>query len=653
MRLSIIIVNYNVKYFLEQALYSADKALKGIDGEIIVVDNNSSDGSVEMLISRFPSVKLIANKKNTGFSVANNQGIAIAQGEYILLLNPDTVVQEDTFSSTLQFMDEHPDAGALGVKMVDGKGIFLPESKRSLPTPAVSFFKIFGLSSLFPKSKVFGRYHLGYLSNDETHEIDVLPGAFMLMRKSVLDKIGLLDETFFMYGEDIDLSYRVQLGGYKNYYFPGTRIIHYKGESTKKGSLNYVRIFYQAMIIFAKKHFSPRYASLYALFINTAVFLRAGLALVSRAINKLLLPILDALVLYGGMYVIKDFWERDVKNAPQYYPPQYMHLVVPMYIIIWITTLYFSGGYDRPLRTYRTVRGVVVGTIFISALYAFFNESMRFSRGMILAGGVWAVFALVGLRFLLETIRGRKLAFGDDETPRIIVVGSLDETKKALSLLTQAGVENRYIGFISPYDTEASEENYLGGLEGLTDIKTLYHIDEIIFCSRDVAVKTIIDFMEAIGPQVNYKILPGNSTSIIGSNSKNTAGDLYAIDINLAISTDMNQRNKRMLDVGICLATLALLPISLLMVRNKGGFISNWVGVLSSKKTWVGYAKVTDQTHAYWLPPLAKGILSPQNEFNQQVDDRTTNRLNLLYAKDYSVYKDLKLILRNLRLLGQ
>ncbi|MEZ4937615.1 MAG: glycosyltransferase family 2 protein, partial [Crocinitomicaceae bacterium] len=275
MDISIVIVNYNVEHFLEQCLNSVFSALKKVDGEVWVVDNNSIDGSMAMVKAKFPQVRLIENKENVGFSKANNQAIRESQGKYVLLLNPDTVVEEDTFEKVVQFMNEHPDAGGLGVNMIDGKGNFLPESKRGLPTPSVAFYKIFGLSRLFPRSKKFGKYHLGYLSKEETHEIEILSGAFMLMRKEALDKVGLLDESFFMYGEDIDLSWRIILGGYKNYYYPGTRIIHYKGESTKKTSVNYVFVFYKAMIIFAKKHFSQKNARTFSFLINMAIYFRA------------------------------------------------------------------------------------------------------------------------------------------------------------------------------------------------------------------------------------------------------------------------------------------------------------------------------------------------------------------------------------------
>ena len=282
MKLSVIIVNYNVVHFLEQCLHSVFKAGARLEMEVIVVDNRSVDDSVEMVKQKFQQVKLIANTDNVGFSAANNQGLAIAQGEYVLLLNPDTVVQENTFDKVIAFMDSHADAGGLGVKMLDGKGVFLPESKRGLPTPAVAFYKIFGLAKLFPKSKKFGAYHLSYLDKDQVHEVDVLSGAFMLLRKALLDKIGGLDEAFFMYGEDIDLSYRIQLAGYKNYYFPDTRIIHYKGESTKKGSINYVFVFYRAMIIFARKHFSARHAKLFSALIHLAIYFRAFLAILQK-----------------------------------------------------------------------------------------------------------------------------------------------------------------------------------------------------------------------------------------------------------------------------------------------------------------------------------------------------------------------------------
>ena len=391
MKLSVVIVNYNVRHFLDQCLASVAKAVQAMEAEVFVVDNNSVDGSVEMVAGKYPWVHLIANKENTGFSKANNQAMRIAKGQYILLLNPDTVVEEDTFHKCVQFMGAHPDAGGLGVKMIDGKGNFLPESKRGLPSPAVAFYKIFGLSALFPKSRVFGKYHLGYLDKNKTHEVEVLAGAFMMMRKETLDRVGLLDETFFMYGEDIDLSYRITQGGYKNYYFPEARIIHYKGESTKKSSVNYVIVFYKAMIIFASKHFSHGNARLFSFLINIAIYLRAGVAILHRFMSRIALPAIDGMVFFAGMYFLTGYWETKVKVLN--YPPVFLSLVVPAYVLIWLFSIYLSGGYDRPLRIIKSVRGIATGTVFILVVYALLSEEYRFSRALIIIGTAWSSLA--------------------------------------------------------------------------------------------------------------------------------------------------------------------------------------------------------------------------------------------------------------------
>lgn len=284
-KVSIIIVNYNVKFYLEQCLLSVLASDLSFDVEIIVVDNNSTDGSKEYFATKFPSVTFIWNVANVGFAKANNQAIRISKGEYILLLNPDTVVGEHVISNVITFMDNTSDAGAVGVKMVSGNGTFLKESKRGFPSPWVSFCKIFGLVKLFPKSQLFGKYHLLFLDENETHQVDILCGAFMMVRKDVLDKVGLLDETFFMYGEDIDLSYRILLGGYHNYYLP-EKIIHYKGESTRKDTMHYVKIFYHAMYIFFKKHY-PRSGSIYSVVVPLGIFTRAFVA----GAKRLLMPI--------------------------------------------------------------------------------------------------------------------------------------------------------------------------------------------------------------------------------------------------------------------------------------------------------------------------------------------------------------------------
>ncbi len=398
MKLSVIIVNYNVKHFLEQCLHSVYKALKEIDSEVFVVDNNSVDGSGQLVKEKFPLVNYIGNKENAGFSRANNQAIKKSTGEYILLLNPDTVVEEDTFQKVIRFMDEHPEAGGLGVKMIDGKGNFLPESKRGLPTPWVAFYKIFGISGLFPKSRKFGKYHLSYLDENKIHEVDILAGAFMLLRKETLDKTGLLDEAFFMYGEDIDLSYRIIKNGYKNYYFPETTIIHYKGESTKKGSLNYVKVFYNAMIIFARKHFSGGKAGMYAFIIQMAIYLRAFISVLKRLMGNIWLPFFDGLLIFTGYLFITPYWEN-VRFNKGYYPSEFIQIVVPLYIITWLLGILFSGGYKKPVNLYKLLRGLLWGTISILLIYSLVDERFRFSRALILLGADVGGYRIIDFPF--------------------------------------------------------------------------------------------------------------------------------------------------------------------------------------------------------------------------------------------------------------
>ncbi len=267
MTLSIIIVNYNVKLLLESCLNSVAAATKNQDTEVIIVDNASSDNSIGYLQPKFPQYHFISNPVNTGFAKANNQGLEIAKGDFILFLNPDTTIPADCIEKCLDFMNSQPASGALGVKMVNGEGQFLKESKRGFPSPMVSFWKLSGLTGMFPRSPIFSKYYLGNLDENVNHEVDVLSGAFMLVRKETLQKTGGFDERFFMYAEDIDLSYRIKLAGYKNYYFAGTTIVHYKGASTKKDVV-YVRQFYKAMSQFVKKYYGR---GLYPMLLDTGI----------------------------------------------------------------------------------------------------------------------------------------------------------------------------------------------------------------------------------------------------------------------------------------------------------------------------------------------------------------------------------------------
>ena len=656
-KITVIIVNYNVAYFLEQCLHSVKKALQHVQGEVIVVDNNSVDGSVAMVQHKFPEFLMIANKQNTGFSFANNQALKIAKGEYCLLLNPDTVVEEDTFKKVVNFMDEHADAGGLGVKMIDGKGNFLPESKRGLPTPSVAFYKIFGLSFLFPQSKLFGKYHLGYLDKEKTHEVEILSGAFMLMRKSVLDKVGLLDEAFFMYGEDIDLSYRIIKGGYKNYYFPGTSIIHYKGESTKKSSVNYVFVFYKAMVIFARKHFSDKNANLFSLLINIAIYLRAGAAIATRFIKRLLLPCAEASLIYSALYCLVNYWEKNVKYIEGgKYPEALLSVIIPVYIIIWLVTVWILGGYDKPIKLIKIIKGYAIGTALILVAYALIPEDLRFSRAIILLGATAAIIISLLLRFLLHSLKFDGYTIGSAQHKRFLIVGNYEESKRVAELLEKTSIVPSSILFLSVDEQwEKYPDYFTGSLSQLEESIMIHKVDEIIFCAKDLSSQKIIELMSRlVQTNVDFKIAPPESLFLVGSNSIDSAGDLYVIDIN-SIAKPENKRNKRLFDIFASVLMFPLLPFLLLVVEQKLGFIKNVIAVFFGLKSWVGYnaKQQLEEPILKPLPIIKKGVLSPIDLLKIKTNNSNINKLNLLYSKDYTVWQDVKIVLKAFKKLGR
>ena len=654
MKLSVVIVNYNVKYFLEQCLHSVQNACRGLDAEVFVVDNDSVDGSVKMVKEKFPEVLLIENKDNKGFSAANNQAIRKSSGEYVLLLNPDTIVEDDTLRKVVDFMDEHPDAGGLGVKMLDGKGKFLPESKRGLPLPSVAFFKVFGLSSLFPRSRLFSTYHLGYLDKDKTHIVDVLAGAFMLLRKTVLDKTGLLDEAFFMYGEDIDLSYRITEAGYKNYYYPGTRIIHYKGESTKKSSLNYVFVFYNAMIVFAKKHFSKENARAFSVMINIAIYFRAFISILIRFFNRVFLPMIDALLIFAGIFVIKGYWEKHfIFPDGGHYPDAFIYIAVPTYLTIWLLCIYLSGGYDKPVRLRRVIQGMAMGTLIILVLYSLLNEHYRFSRALIILGATWGTLIMLGVRYLLHVMNVSGFRLNSEKNKRFVIIGEKEESERVSDLLQKTGMNPSFTGLVSYHKHRNNANGFIGHLGQIKEIITIHKINEVIFCAKDVPAQVIIDKMSELkNEQVDYKIAPPESLSIIGSNSINTSGDLYVIDIN-AITKKTNRRNKRLLDVMVSFTLLCLYPAALFIVKNPVGLIRNIFSVFFTWKSWVGFTQTTIH-EAHRLPEIKPGVLNPLDAFkNKNLPEETTTRLDLLYARDYKLTNDLNIIIKGFRHLGR
>lgn len=645
MDLSVIIVNYNVKFFLEQCLHSVEKAGQGLAMEVFVVDNLSVDGSCAMVKEKFPWVHLIENQENVGFSKANNQAIRRSVGKYVLLLNPDTVVEEHCFHKVFDFAEANPDAGGIGVKMIDGKGRFLPESKRAFPTPMVSFYKIFGLASLLPHSKRFGRYHLGHLDAAQNHSIEILAGAFMWMRRSVLDQTGLLDEQFFMYGEDIDLSYRIIQAGYRNYYFSETTIIHYKGESTKKGSINYVRIFYQAMILFARKHFSGTKAGIYISLINLAIYLRAGIAILSRFVKRLIQPAADLVVIYLGYFFGLPYWES-YKFGDSSYPPELLRYLVPSYVAIWVLSLFFNKAYRKPFRLIRFAQGLAIGTIVILLIYSLLSEQYRFSRALILMGFAWSLVSTIGWRVILgrmgiSAFRGIKR-----QDKRIVVVGGQAEADRIHSLITQTNLKVTLVGIVSQPGNRYRDIP-LGMIQHLHEIVQVNRIDEIVFSGKDVASQEIIAIMHRLSDlEVDFKIAPPESISVIGSNSIDTAGELYVIHAS-SVAKAENVRKKRAFDLSLSFASILLSPLLLISPTSRR-MLQFLPKVISGSMSWVGYHP-DENNRQNSLPEIKPGVFNPLSFLkNQSISHDRIEKSNLNYSKDYRILNDLSILLKSL-----
>lgn len=631
MRLSIVIVNYNVKYFLKQCLtsvYGSERRLADgseLDLEVWVVDNASVDGSVEMVREEFPQVHLIENHENVGFARANNQALREIQGsQLLLLLNPDTIVERDTFVKCVDFMACHPDCGGLCVKMVDGEGRFLKESKRGFPTPEASFYKVSGLIHLFPRSRRIAAYYMGHIGEDETSEVQIMCGAFLMFRHEVYEKIGGLDETYFMYGEDIDYSWKINLAGYKNFYLPETHIIHYKGESTRKGSMNYIYNFYNAMSIFVRKYHSGRGAKVFSWLLQAAIWLRAAMAGMVRIGKRLAVPALDFVLAYSGFVLFKQLWASLGQGDINYYPPQYTLLVIPLYIVILMLCSWLSGGYDRPVRLGRIVRGMGIGVLLLLAFYSLLDEGQRYSRMLLLAGSLWTLTATLLVRLVLSAVGIKGYALRARKRGKTLIVGEEAEASRVGTLCSVIGIPAENL----------LKDNTMQA-HRMQEIIRIERVEEVVFCGANMELQRIISLMAELQTTgVAYKIAPAEGDYIIGSGGILSRGDLYMDDL-YTISTGAPHRNKRLFDLGSTLLLLLASPILVWLQRHKRQYITHCLQVLSGRLTWVGYTG-------------RQGVFSPA-DLAPDANSEMRNRLMLRYMRRYKASTDAAILLRHWR----
>lgn len=627
MDISVIFVSYNTKYFLEQAIQSVIAARADFDIEIIIVDNDSSDGTAEYIkkVIDYPLI-IIQNESNVGFAAANNIGIRKANGKYILLLNPDTIIQDDTLEVCYAFAEGKESIGAIGVKMVDGNGNFLPESKRSLPTPSNALWKLSGMAKLFPTSKIFSAYNLGNVDKDSTSEVEVLCGAFMFIPNSVLKSVGGLDEDYFMYGEDIDLSFSITKIGYNIWYLGDHSIIHYKGQSTKKSSVDYVNTFYNAMSIFAKKHYSGSSALL--IFLSIGIWFRKIGSLIRRYVGQLTYVILDAIIFSTGLFWIKDLWAKYQFDNIDYYNNSQITLNIFIYVIIWISLLYVLRSYKRYGNRGILILGALLGLLIILVTYSLLPNDYRTSRAIILLGALWVLVSGSVIRSIVKLFKQENVI----SKKRIGIVGSESSYRSANEIIQRSLGSSAIISLIEAKDMSPDK---------IKAEQSFNQLNEIVFCLKDVSLDKVLQIMTAQIDGLGYKIFGDKSLNIIGSSGSNQEGEIYGLDFQYRIRNEHSRYYKRLVDIFCGIMLLITSPL----LYFKKGFRKNvnlkdLVSVSFGKKTLIGFNEKDPKLHL--LPRLKTGLI-PNNIAK---DSEIIHQLNVAYALHYSPWRDVVLLLK-------
>lgn len=579
--LSVIIVNYNVKDYLLQCLRSLDEACKPLSTEIIVVDNNSADGSVEDLRGEFPHVRWHALTENIGFGRANNVGLHEARGRYVLFLNPDTIIGPDTLTSMVRYLDEHPSVGMAGCKVLNPDGSFQVACRRGLPTPWASFCKLFGLQALFPSVQLFSSYNLMYRSIDETYPVDALIGAFMMGRTDLMRTLGGFDPDFFMYGEDIDLCYRVKKRGYQVHYVHETSIIHYKGESTKRSSLNEVRVFYEAMEIFARKHFGG--SRLFLLFLRLGIILRSIVARLARRRVELATWIVDMLCVNGALLVATTVrFERPLGF------PDYAYPIVPI-MITFISTLSLVavGEYVEYRPTIRRSAVGLLMTFFILSSLTYFFKDFGFSRGVLLMtmGLSGALFAIT------RAITSWLDAKGRSRTRRIILVGLNEHSARLAEALSSA--ERRHAEVVGVVATETFSDRLYVGMTVLGDTSYLGRIldatgaHEVILTDSTIPRDRVMQLMMASSSYRARFHIAQDYDDVVTARIIN---DVAGLEPTVTVAPLLRFRNrmvKRLVDFSVALAVLTLSAVALILPRVRQA-LQPWWEVLAGRMSIVG-----------------------------------------------------------------
>lgn len=652
MDLSIIIVNYNVKEFLQNLIHSIEKASSNLTNEIFIIDNASDDGSVEFIKEKFPQVKLIANQNNLGFGKANNLGLNEASGKYLLMINPDTIVAEDTFEKMIEFFDQNKNVGLAGCKILNPDGTLQLACRRSFPGPWVSFTKVTGLSSFFPKSRIFARYNLTYLDENQTYEVDAISGSFMMMRKEVYEKVGGFDEQFFMYGEDLDLCYRIQKAGCKVFYVHTTQIIHYKGESTKRSSLDETKVFYNAMHLFVKKHFSSSF--LVQIILRSAIAVRSLFATLS--LNKLILiPIILDFILFDlCLYAAEKIYHS--LSTWSGFPGFAIPIVYTVPALIQILASAAIGNYKKEkLSVSKTLISVFISLPILTSLTFFFKD-FAFSRAIVLITYAFLFIVLALWRIIIKLVFNSGLMDENLKQKRTLIVG-LDESAIQIGIKIKKKKSDRrsVVGLIGLSNKNVGEKiesfEVIGTDQNIRKIIRDNKINEVIFSSGQLSYNKMMEIVAKNREEnVEFKIAGNNLDFIVGKTSVTMLDDLPIIDLSYNISLPQLKFIKTLFDYAIVIPSLFLV-YPFIFFKSKvtnnhsdfSRFILGFPKVFISQASLVG-PKATDSNSDLYLGKTGlTGYWYIENGNSEELE-----KLNFYYAKNQNIWLDLEILAKSL-----
>jgi GT2 family glycosyltransferase len=637
--ISIVIVNYNVKDFLLQCLRSIEKSITKRKYEIIVVDNNSIDESIEFLSPLFEKVDFISLNDNLGFGKANNVGFDKASGKYLLILNPDTIISEDTLDKMYDFMELNPEIGISGCKVLNQDGSFQVTCRRGFPTPWASFTKLFGLQNTFPNSKFFAQYNQTYKSINESYEIDAVIGAFMFCRFDIIRSIGGFDPDYFMYGEDLDLCFRVKELGSKIFYFHQTTIIHFKGESTKRSNINELKHFYEAMEIYAQKHYSN--SNFFFWFLKLGIILRGFVAYLNRNSTTLIFFVLDSFILCFTLLLSTKIWKGEFFNFPSYaYPKVFWGISIVNFFSMLAVGEYFEGK-----QNFRKAFSGLMLTFFVLTFLTYYFKEYAFSRGILLITVGISIFNLGLIRFFYSIV---DKIINKEFNKKVLIIG-INENSIKLAHTLESNESNsiEVVGFISTENSKQIISNYkiLGSIDYFDKILSQNQVNEILVCDVNISQIEIIRLLTSI------------KKNKIKIHIANEYEELVASRILSDISNDSQYNNtfkialpryimiKRFIDIMFSLILLTIgLPLLYLFSDVFAKSIKNVLGVLKGNKSIVGISKTNDKDNYGFGKEGLIGLSTVT--FSKNLNENSKRKLNDYYLMNYSLALDFDIMFK-------